>query len=205
MPLRLDPGATLVCATHNPGKAREIAALLEGRFTVISAVELGLPEPEEVEQTFIGNAILKARAAAQASGRISLADDSGLAVAGLDGAPGIYSARWAEPQPGMTGGRDFGRAMKRVEDELAWSGSKDRTARFICSLAVAWPEGPVAAVEGRVGGTLVFPGRGERGFGYDPIFMADGHAETFGEMEPDAKHAISHRADAFARLKAALF
>ena len=206
MPLHLPTGATLVCATHNPGKAVEIAALLEGRFTVLSAADLGLPEPEETEQTFVGNAVLKARLAAEASGRICIADDSGLEVHALGGAPGVLSARWAQDEHGQ---RDFAHAMKRVEREVLATGSDNRDARFYCALAVAWPEGENAGacvvVEGYVTGKLVFPGRGERGFGYDAIFQPNGHAQTFGEMDPDAKHAISHRADAFARLKTVLF
>lgn len=205
--MTLIPGATLVCATHNAGKAREIAALLEDRFTVLNAAALGLPEPEEVEQTFVGNAVLKARAAAAASGEICIADDSGLAVRALGGQPGVLSARWAERPDGA---RDFGFAMDKVEQALTQTGSSDRAARFYCALAVAWPEngpdgGATVVVEGRVDGTLVFPRRGDHGFGYDPIFLPDGHGQTFGEMDPDAKHAISHRADAFRRLKAALF
>ena len=206
MTLHLTPGATLVCATHNPGKAVEIAALLDDRFTVLSAAELGLPEPEETEATFVGNAVLKARLAAEASGKVCIADDSGLEVHALGGAPGVLSARWAEDANGK---RDFGYAMARVEREVLATGSDNRDARFYCALAVAWPEsenaGACVVVEGFVTGKLVFPGRGTRGFGYDAIFQPDGHAETFGEMDPAAKHAISHRADAFARLKAVLF
>lgn len=202
MALTLAPGTRLVCATHNPGKAVEIAALLEARFETVAAGQLGLPEPEETEATFVGNAVLKARAAADRSGLVAIADDSGLSVAGLDGAPGVLSARWAERQGGA---RDFGWAMRRVEAALAERGSTDRRAWFTCALSVAWPEGPVVAVEGRVDGSLVFPGRGERGFGYDPIFLADGEHETFGELDPALKHALSHRARAFDKLKAALF
>jgi len=198
MTLKLEPGATLVAATHNPGKARELTALLDGRFTVLAAGELGLPEPDETESTFTGNALLKARHAADLSGRIALADDSGLSVAALDGAPGIFSARWAGP------GKDFALAMRKVEERLLETGSDDRSAWFTCALAVAWPGGPAVVVEGRVDGQLVFPPRGERGFGYDPIFVPDGHALTFGEMDPAAKDAMSHRARAFAMLKAAL-
>jgi XTP/dITP diphosphohydrolase len=199
MALKLEPGTRLVLATHNSGKVPEIAALLEGRFGVVSAGELGLPEPEETEATFVGNAVLKARAAADASGLPAMADDSGLSVAALGGAPGVLSARWAE-----TGaGRDFAFAMARIERELGDAG--DRSAWFTCALAVAWPDGPVAAVEGRVYGRVGFPARGARGFGYDPVFTPDGGALTFGEMEPAAKDAISHRAVAFAKLKAALF
>jgi XTP/dITP diphosphohydrolase len=199
MPLTLDPGSRLVAATHNPGKAREIAALLEGRFSVVSAAELGLPEPDEIEQTFVGNAVLKARKAADASGLPALADDSGLSVRALDGQPGIYSARWAGPT------RDFAIAMAKLEERLDETRSDDRSAFFTCALALAWPNGPVVAVEGTVDGTLTFPGRGERGFGYDPIFTPQGHAITFGEMEPHAKDAMSHRAQAFAKFKTALF
>ncbi len=199
MALTLPPGTTLVAATHNPGKARELAALLDGRFTVLHAGELGLPEPDETESTFVGNALLKARHAAERSGRIALADDSGLSVAALDGAPGIFSARWAGP------GKDFAVAMAKVEERLIETGREDRSAWFTCALAVAWPGGPAVVVEGRVDGSLVFPPRGEHGFGYDPIFLPEGHAETFGEMDPAAKDAMSHRARAFEMLRAALF
>lgn len=199
MALKLEPGARLVVATHNPGKARELAAILENRFDLVTAGELGLPEPEETETTFVGNALLKARAAARGSGLIALADDSGLSVAALDGAPGVYSARWAGPD------KDFGLAMAKVESRLEATGLKDRAAWFTCALAVAWPdEGPGLVVEGRLDGQLVFPGRGDRGFGYDPIFVPQGGQETFGEMEPAAKDAMSHRALAFVKLKAAL-
>ncbi|NEX92875.1 RdgB/HAM1 family non-canonical purine NTP pyrophosphatase [Caulobacter sp. 17J65-9] len=199
MTLILPRGARLVAATHNPGKAKEIAALLDGRFDVVAAGALGLPEPDETETTFIGNAVLKARKAADASGLPALADDSGLSVRALDGAPGIFSARWAGPA------KDFGVAMRKVEERLDEQHAQDRFAWFTCALAVAWPDGPVVAVEGRVEGTLVFPGRGEKGFGYDPIFRPEGHDTTFGEMEPAAKDAISHRFLAFEKLKAALF
>ena len=198
MALKLEPGAKLVVATHNPGKARELAAILDNRFELVTAGELGLGEPEETEATFEGNALLKARAAAQASGLIALADDSGLSVAALDGAPGIYSARWGGPD------KDFKGAMQKVEQRLEEAGAEDFSAWFTCALAVAWPDGPAVVVEGRVDGTLAFPGRGDRGHGYDPIFVADGHDITFGEMDPVAKDQISHRALAFAKLKAAL-
>ena len=199
MALKLDPGARLVVATHNPGKARELAAILENRFDLVTAGELGLPEPEETETTFVGNALLKARAAARGSGLIALADDSGLSVRALDGAPGVYSARWAGPD------KDFGLAMAKVEERLQATGLEDRAAWFTCALAVAWPdEGPALVVEGRVDGQLTFPGLGQRGFGYDPIFTPQGGALTFGEMEPAAKDAMSHRAQAFEKLKAAL-
>lgn len=197
MTLRLNKGLRLVVATHNPGKAREIAALLDGRFEVQAASDLGLPEPEETESTFVGNAVLKARHAAETSGLVSLADDSGLSVRGLGGQPGIYSARWAGP------GKDFSVAMARVERELG--DHSDRSAFFTCALAVAWPGGPVVAVEGVVEGSLTFPPRGDRGFGYDPIFVPEGGSLTFGEMDPAEKDAMSHRARAFAKLKAALF
>lgn len=200
MALRLIAGARIVAATHNPGKARELAALMEDRFDVVPAGALGLAEPEEIEQTFAGNALLKARAAAEASGLIALADDSGLSVAGLDGAPGVYSARWAGP------GRDFGHAMALVERRLAESEREDRAAWFICALAVAWPGGgPAVVVEGRVDGRLTFPPRGNKGFGYDPIFIPEANDRTFGEMDPAEKERLSHRARAFAKLKAALF
>ena len=198
MALKLEPGAKLVVATHNPGKARELAAILDNRFELVTAGELGLGEPDETEATFEGNALLKARAAAKASGLIALADDSGLSVAALDGAPGIYSARWGGPE------KDFAGAMKKVEQRLEEVGAEDFSAWFTCALAVAWPDGRAVGGEGRVDGTLVFPGRGDRGHGYDPIFVADGHDITFGEMDPVAKDQISHRALAFAKLKAAL-
>ena len=196
--LRLIKGMRLVAATHNPGKAREIAALLDGNYAVVTAGELGLPEPDETESTFVGNAVLKARHAADALGEVSLADDSGMSVAALDGAPGIYSARWAGPD------KDFAMAMRQVEARIEEAGSRDDRAWFTSALAVAWPGGPVVAVEGRVDGRLTFPPRGDRGFGYDPIFIPDGRAETFGEMDPALKDRLSHRALAFAKLKAAL-
>jgi XTP/dITP diphosphohydrolase len=198
MALRLEPGLRLVVATHNPGKARELEQILEGRFELVAAGALGLPEPEETEATFVGNALLKARAAADASGLIALADDSGLSVAALDGAPGVYSARWAGPD------KDFRMAMSKVEERLEATGSEDLSAWFTSALAVAWPDGPAVVVEGRVDGTLAFPPRGDRGFGYDPIFVPEGFTQTFGEMDPAAKDAMSHRARAFEKLKAAL-
>jgi XTP/dITP diphosphohydrolase len=198
MALKLESGTRLVVATHNPGKARELAEILEGRFELVAAGALGLPEPEETEATFTGNALLKARAAAEASGLVALADDSGLSVAALGGAPGIYSARWAGPD------KDFAIAMAKVEQRMEEVGAEDLRAWFTCALAVAWPGGPAVVVEGRVDGSLVFPGRGTRGFGYDPIFIPEGGALTFGEMEPLAKDAFSHRTRAFEKLKAAL-
>ena len=196
--LRLVPGR-LLAATHNKGKVAELKDLFEPHgFQVVSALELGLDEPEETEATFAGNALLKARAAMRATGLPALSDDSGLAVTALGGEPGIYSARWAgEP-------RDFYRAMERVEEALKASGSPDRSAKFVCALAVAWPDGQEAVFEGEVHGTLVWPPRGEKGFGYDPVFVATGEAITFGEMDPDRKHAMSHRAEAVKKLRAAL-
>ncbi len=199
MSLRLDPGTRLVAATHNAGKARELAALLDGRFEIVTAADLGLAEPDEPETTFVGNAVVKARAAADASGLVAVADDSGLCVAALDGAPGVHSARWSGPN------RDFAHAMALVEQRLDEAENDDRAAWFVCALAVAWPHGPVVVVEGCVDGTLTFPARGTLGFGYDPIFTPAGGDQTFGEMAPGAKDAISHRARAFAKLKAALF
>ena len=199
MPLRLAPGTRLVAATHNPGKARELHALLEGRFEVVSAAELGLPEPDEPETTFVGNAMVKARAAADASGLIALADDSGLSAAGLGGEPGVHSARWAGPE------KDFAMAMRKVEQRLTDAESDDMAAWFTSALAVAWPKGPIVVVEGRIDGRLTFPPRGDRGFGYDPIFVPEGYDQTFGELTNDIKDGISHRARAFEKLKAALF
>ena len=187
----------LVLASHNPGKVREISALLDPfNVDVVSAGDLGLPEPEETGQTFIANAELKALASARGSGLVALADDSGLAVDALDGAPGIYSARWGGPD------KDFNVAMKRVIDEL---GDADRSASFRCALTLAWPDGHVESVEGRVDGHLVWPMRGDKGFGYDPIFVPNGYDQTFAEMDPTAKHEMSHRADAFKKLINACF
>ena len=198
MNLKLIKGMRLVAATHNPGKAREIEALLDGNYRIVTAGSLNLPEPDETETTFVGNAMLKARHAAEASGEVALADDSGLSVAALDGAPGIFSARWAGP------GKDFALAMKKVEERLEEIGSTDRRAWFTSALAVAWPDGPCVVVEGRLDGELVFPPRGDGGHGYDPIFRPEGSDKTFAEMADVEKDAISHRARAFARLKAAL-
>jgi XTP/dITP diphosphohydrolase len=191
----------LVIASHNAGKVREIEALL-GPLGVrpVSAAALGLPEPEETGTTFAANAELKARAAADLSGIPALADDSGLCVEALNLEPGIFSARWAGPD------RDFGLAMRLVEEHLARVGPEaGRDAHFVCALSLCWPDGHVETFEGRVDGTLVWPPRGTQGFGYDPMFQPHGHAETFGEMAPAAKHAMSHRADAFRKLVAALF
>jgi XTP/dITP diphosphohydrolase len=190
---RIEIGSRLVMATHNAGKAREIAELLSPyKIDVVTAGSLGLPEPEENGDSFAANAEIKAEAAAKASGLPALADDSGLVVNALAGAPGIYSARWAGPD------KDFNFAMERVEKELI--GKTDRRAHFTCALALCWPDGFQLSVEGHVHGTLVWPTRGNRGFGYDPMFLPDGSKLTFGEMEPSAKHAISHRAAAFRRL-----
>lgn len=195
--MTLKPGTALVIASHNKGKVAEIAELLAPfGFAVKSAGDLGLPEPEETEDSFAGNAVLKARAAAEASGLAALADDSGLCVRALGDAPGIYSARWAGPK------KDFGFAMARIERELSAKNATDRSAKFVCALALALPGGNVEIFEGAVEGALVFPPRGGNGFGYDPIFIADGMDITFGEMEPAAKHAISHRARAFEKLVA---
>lgn len=196
------PDNKLVVASHNQGKVREISALLAPLgFSVVSAAELDLPEPEETEATFEGNARLKAEAAMTASGLAALSDDSGLCVDALGGAPGIYSARWAGP------GKDFAVAMRKVEDELESAGATApaaRTAHFVCSLCLSVPGQPSKVFTGKVYGELVWPPRGERGFGYDPVFKPDGHDITFGEMDPDAKHAMSHRAHAFAQLVDAL-
>ncbi|MEY4248554.1 MAG: hypothetical protein RJA87_187 [Pseudomonadota bacterium] len=199
MALSLEPGTKIVVATHNPGKVRELGLLLEGRFNLVSAGELGLAEPEETEVSFVGNALLKARLAADASGLIALSDDSGLSVTALGGEPGIYSARWAGP------GKDFYEAMAKVERRMDDSDNKSTHAWFTCALAVAWPHGPAFVVEGRVDGNLTFPPRGLNGFGYDPIFVPEGHQMTFGEMDPKAKDDMSHRMRAFDQLKAALF
>ncbi|MGB8842907.1 MAG: RdgB/HAM1 family non-canonical purine NTP pyrophosphatase [Aliidongia sp.] len=193
-------GGELVVATHNPGKLREIVALLAPLGArVSSAGERGLPEPDETGLTFIANAELKALAAATASGLPALADDSGLAVEALDGAPGIYSARWAGPD------KDFALAMDRVRQELTARETENHRAAFICALTLAWPDGHCESFEGKIAGTLVFPPRGARGFGYDPIFIAEGWDITFGEMDPTAKHEMSHRAHAFRQLVTACF
>lgn len=194
MPRKLEPGK-LVVASHNAGKINEISTLMsgakDGHFVIMSAGEFGLPEPEETEKTFAGNAALKASIAAAGSGLPALADDSGLEVFALGGAPGIYSARWAGPA------KDFSLAMKRVEAALAEAGAEDFSARFVCALALAWPDGHSEVFEGEVRGRLVFPPQGGKGFGYDPIFLPEGERLTFGEMAPEKKHAMSHRAHAF--------
>lgn len=201
MARKLKPGDRLVVASHNPGKVREIADLLAHcGVDIVSAAELELPEPAEDGKTFIANAELKARSAADASGLPAIADDSGLEVDALDGAPGLYSARWAGP------GKDFSFAMLRVENALEQAGALTpgtRRANFTCALALAWPDGGCDKFEGKVFGSLVWPPKGERGFGYDPMFLPDGGTLTFGQMDPDAKHAISHRAKAFEQFAAA--
>jgi XTP/dITP diphosphohydrolase len=193
----------LVVASHNPGKVKEINELLGPHgVQAISAVSLGLAEPEETGTTFEANAVLKSEAAAIGSGLVALADDSGLCVDVLDGDPGVYSARWAGPS------KDFDLAMRNVEEKLQALGATSperRRAHFVSVLSVAWPDGHVENFEGQVHGTLVWPPRGKRGFGYDPMFRPDGHDMTFGEMDPGAKHRISHRAQAFRKLVDALF
>ena len=203
MSLTLVPGEKLIAATHNPGKVVEIAALLDGRFDVVSAASLNLPEPDETEASFIGNAILKARHAAMSAGIVALADDSGLSIDALNGDPGIFSARWAGPY------KDFTRAAEVIGHKLdqarqALGEAFTLNAHFTCALAVAWPAGHAVVFEGRIDGTIVLPGRGTKGFGYDPIFQPNGYDITFAEMEPEAKEAISHRYLAFEQLRAAL-
>jgi XTP/dITP diphosphohydrolase len=190
----------LVVASHNAGKVREIGELIAPyKVEAISAAALNLPEPEETETTFKGNALLKARAAARAARMPALADDSGLCVDALNGAPGVYSARWAGPT------KDFAVAMRLVHEKMVAKPEATDTARFVCALALAWPDDHAEVFEGEVRGRIIWPPRGTRGFGYDPIFIADGYDVTFGEMEPAAKHAISHRARAFAKLIEACF
>jgi XTP/dITP diphosphohydrolase len=203
LPRRSLRGETIVVASHNAGKVREIDELLGPHgVEAISASSLALAEPEETGATFAANAELKARAAASSSGKIALADDSGLCVDALGGDPGIYSARWAGPA------KDFTLAMRNVAEKLNAMNATTpdaRRAHFVSVLSVAWPDGTVRNFEGRVGGHLVWPPRGSRGFGYDPMFVPDGHDQTFAEMEPAQKHAISHRARAFEKLVDALF
>ncbi len=193
MTRRLPPDSKLVIATHNQGKLREIAALLAPLgVAAVSAGELGLPEPEEDAPDFAGNARIKALAAATAAGLPALADDSGFCVAALGGAPGVVSARWAGPD------KDFNMAMQRVNRELG--ASEDRRAWFIAALCLAWPDGHTQTYLGRIDGTAIWPPRGRNGFGYDPMFVPSGAVLSFGEMTADEKHAISHRARAFAQL-----
>jgi XTP/dITP diphosphohydrolase len=207
MTKRLGSGS-LVIATHNAGKLKEISALLEPHgLKCISAGSLGLPEPAETGTTFIENALIKARASAEASGIVSLADDSGMSVAALDGRPGVYTADWAERQhfEGKPG-RDWYMAMGKVEGMLAEKGpDAPRDAWFSCVLAIAWPDGDSAVSEGKIEGSLTWPPRGTLGFGYDPVFVPAGRDQTFAELDPAEKHAMSHRADAFAKLVAEQF
>lgn len=199
---------TLVIATHNAGKLKEISALLAPYgMNCVSAGSLGLPEPAETGTTFIENALIKARAAAEGSGLPALADDSGLCVDALGGRPGVYTADWAERQwfEGAPG-RDWYMAMGKVEGLLSEQGPEvDRSGCFVCVLAIAWPDGESVVYEGEVRGSLTWPPRGQLGFGYDPVFVRAGDTQTFAEIDPDEKHRISHRADAFAKLVAEQF
>jgi XTP/dITP diphosphohydrolase len=201
MTRRLTRGTRLAVASHNPGKVREILDLVAPHgLEVVGAADLGVPEPEETGSTFAENAAIKAAAVAAATGLPALSDDSGLEVERLEGMPGIYSARWAGPD------RSFATAMERVNRELHGKGCLapgDRGANFTCALCLAWPDGVREVFEGKVWGHLIWPPRGTKGFGYDPMFVADGETLTFGEMEPERKHAISHRALAFAKFAAA--
>ncbi|QJB68968.1 RdgB/HAM1 family non-canonical purine NTP pyrophosphatase [Parasphingorhabdus halotolerans] len=206
-PRKLTPGK-LIIASHNQGKVREIRGLLEPYgIEPVSAGDLNLPEPEETGTTFAENALLKARASAEGAGCVALADDSGLCVKALDGRPGVYTADWAERQwfEGEKG-RDWYMAMGKVEGKLAEQGpDADRSAYFICTLALAWPDGHSEVFEGRVSGNLIWPPRGTLGFGYDPVFQPVGFEQTFAELDPQQKHNMSHRADAFEKLVAACF
>jgi XTP/dITP diphosphohydrolase len=193
--VKLPRGSILIVASHNPGKVREIKALLGPHgIDPVSAKGLGLPEPEETGASFAANAELKARAAADSGHHPALADDSGLWVDALDGAPGIYSARWAGPA------KDFRVAMARVEKELLEKKARDYSAKFVCALSLAMPHGEIKTFEGEIHGRLSFPPKGQLGFGYDPIFIADGLEQTFGEIDPHVKNAMSHRARAFEKL-----
>lgn len=198
--IRIAAGQKLVIASHNQGKVVEIRGLLTPlAVQVLGAAELGLPEPEETGESFAENASIKAEAAARQCGEMALADDSGLCVAALDGQPGIYSARWAGPE------KNFRIAMERIETELNNKPTNESRAWFVCALALAAPGCATGIFEGRIFGSLAFPPRGNKGFGYDPIFVPEGYRQTFGEMDPDKKHAISHRARAFAKLVRAAF
>ncbi len=191
--MRKFKGNEIVLATHNQGKIKEFSMMMEPyNIKVLSGLELGLPEPEETGKTFEENAILKARAGAKSTGKIVLADDSGLIVKALGDAPGIYSARWAGPE------KDFIKAMNRINEELGCNA--DRRAAFICVLAMVWPDGHIVSVEGRVEGEIIWPPRGEKGFGYDPIFQPNGKNKTFAEMNADEKKTMSHRGQAFEKL-----
>lgn len=198
--MRLFQGRKLLVATHNRGKLDEISALLQPfGIDCVSAADLGLAEPEETEDSFVGNARIKAWAACKATGLPALADDSGIEVDGLDGAPGVYTADWAA----TPNGRDFGMAMERTWRELEAAGAAyPRTGRFRATMVLAWPDGHEEVFEGKVEGLVVWPTRGAHGHGYDPMFQPEGHDLTFAEMEPDLKNQISHRADAFRKLSA---
>ena len=202
MARKLIPGK-LVIASHNQGKIREIRELLAPYgMELISAGELGLPEPEETGTTYVENALLKAYASMQGSGMVALADDSGLCVDALGGDPGVYTADWAE----TPNGRDWSMAMQKVETAVSMLGPNvDRSAHFVSTLALVWPDGEEAVFEGRVSGHISWPPRGENGFGYDPVFVRAGDELTFGELDPAIKYRIDHRADAFAKLVAAVF
>jgi XTP/dITP diphosphohydrolase len=190
---------TLVVATHNEGKLSELRPLLEPLgIKILSAKDMDLPEPDETEGTFVGNAVLKSRAAARCSGYTALADDSGLSVETLCGAPGVHSARWAINRDHPDAPRDFDIAMERVHREMG--NSENRKAQFVCSIALSWPDGHDEYVEGTIDGTIVWPPRGDKGFGYDPIFMPDGHDRTFAEMEAAEKEQISHRRNAIEKI-----
>jgi len=198
MPRKLAPERKLVLASHNKGKLREIEALLRPLgIEVVSAGDLGLPEPEEDAPDFAGNARIKALAAATATGLPALSDDSGFCVAALDGAPGVYSARWAGAA------KDFGQAMALVHERIG--DNPDRRAWFIAALCLAWPDGHTETFLGRIDGAVVWPPRGDKGFGYDPMFVPGGSGRTFGEIDPEQKHAVSHRARAFAQLLTSCF
>ena len=205
---KLKAGTKIVVASHNQGKVREIRDLLRPYgLETVSAAELNLPEPEETETTFSGNAKLKALAAAKAAGLPALSDDSGLAVDALGGDPGIYAARWAElpriEKETYGQRRDFDMAMWHVNDRLGETAN--RRARFICALCLAWPSGETTVYEGTVEGEIIWPPRGQKGFGYDPMFQQLGETKTFAEIDPAAKHAVSHRADAFTKFLADQF
>lgn len=194
----LERGQRLVLASHNAGKLREVAAMLEPHgLEVVSAKEMGLPEPEETENSFLGNATIKALAASRATGLPALADDSGFSVAALDGDPGVRTADWATLPDGT---RDYTAGMRKVEERARGAADADRRAWFTCALVLAWPDGHTESFEGKAPGHWVWPPRGDRGFGYDPMFVPDGRSQTFGEMEPALKHSVNHRARAFALL-----
>ncbi|MEO0823315.1 MAG: non-canonical purine NTP pyrophosphatase [Pseudomonadota bacterium] len=199
-------GGRLVVASHNAGKVHEIGLLLAPYgVETVSAAELSLPEPEETGTRFEDNARIKSHAAASATGLPALSDDSGIEIDALDGAPGVYTADWADTGAGQAG-RDYPAAMARAHAELVARGAPEPwVARFVCVLSLAWPDGHDETLRGTAEGRVVWPARGTHGFGFDPMFVPDGHAETFAEMAPDRKHSMSHRADAFVKLVAACF